>query len=86
MNIAYLTLAAAVTASPPASAQITGRSVPAPIVGITYDKVSNVSAEVATLSNISKLPQCPCGIRYWRASFLLPETNPIIPSCRICDG
>jgi hypothetical protein len=56
MNIAYLTLAAAVTASPPATAQITGRSVPAPIVGITYDKVSNVSAEVATLSNIAKLP------------------------------
>ena len=56
MRVACLTLACALTASLPASAQITGRSVPAPITGITFDDVSNVSAEVTTLSSIAKPP------------------------------
>jgi len=37
-----------------ADAQITGRTVPSPIVGITYDDVSEVSAEVTTLISIAK--------------------------------
>ena len=39
-----------------AEAQITGRTVPSPIVGITYDDVSEVSAEVTTLISIAKPP------------------------------
>ena len=56
MRVACLTLACALAASLPASAQITGRSAPAPITGITFDDVSNVSAEVTTLSSIAKPP------------------------------
>ena len=45
----------AVTAAD-ARAQITGRSVPTPIYGVTFDDVSRVSAEVKTLDSIAHVP------------------------------
>jgi hypothetical protein len=39
-----------------ASAQITGRLVPSPIYGVTFDDVSGVSAKVTALSHIAKVP------------------------------
>lgn len=39
-----------------ADAQITGRVVPAPIYGVTFDDVSSVAAKVTALSNLVKVP------------------------------
>jgi hypothetical protein len=55
----YLSLCAGITALvfvTDASAQITGRQVPSPIVGITYDDVSRVSKETTTLQSIARIP------------------------------
>jgi hypothetical protein len=39
-----------------ANAQITGRTVPGPIYGVTFDDVGSVNAKVTSLSNIAKVP------------------------------
>jgi len=49
--VSALTLVAASTI-----AGITGRTPPSPIVGITYDDVSNTGPELTTLESISRMP------------------------------
>src|SRR5260370_3943045 len=39
-----------------AQAQITGRTVPTPIYGVTFDDVSNSNAEVNSLQNLVRVP------------------------------